>query len=86
MRKFASVGILFAALAAVLILVPQARWSPSVMDIVLGAVVASVEKDYTGGQIESTGKDTDLAIEGEGYFTVMTSAGRLALISAPMEA
>jgi flagellar hook protein FlgE len=42
----------------------------------LGAVVASVEKDYTGGQIESTGKDTDLAIEGEGFFIVQGTETR----------
>ncbi len=34
----------------------------------LGALVASIEKDYAGGQIETTGKATDLAIDGEGFF------------------
>src|SRR5688500_6530907 len=42
----------------------------------LGAVVASIEKDYTGGQIESTGKDTDLAVEGDGFFIVQGSETR----------
>ena len=36
----------------------------------LGAVVASIEKDYEGGQIETTGKDTDLAVDGDGFFIV----------------
>src|SRR5205807_5997638 len=34
----------------------------------LGASVASIEKDFTSGSIEPTGKNTDLAIEGAGFF------------------
>jgi flagellar hook protein FlgE len=36
----------------------------------LGAQVATIEKDFTPGSIESTGKNTDLAIEGDGFFVV----------------
>src|SRR3954465_15875056 len=36
----------------------------------LGAVVASIEKDFSAGAIESTGKATDLAIDGDGFFVV----------------
>jgi len=36
----------------------------------LGAVVASIEKNWANGAIEPTGKPTDLAIEGEGFFVV----------------
>jgi flagellar hook protein FlgE len=36
----------------------------------LGAVVSSIEKDYSPGQVEPTGKATDLAIEGDGFFVV----------------
>lgn len=36
----------------------------------LGAQVATIEKDFTAGSIESTGKNTDLAIEGNGFFVV----------------
>jgi flagellar hook protein FlgE len=36
----------------------------------LGAQVASIEKDFTAGSIETTGKNTDLAIEGDGFFVV----------------
>src|SRR5215204_3025755 len=36
----------------------------------LGAVVASIEKDFAAGAIESTGKTTDLAIDGDGFFVV----------------
>src|SRR5436190_6774060 len=32
----------------------------------LGAVVASIEKDFTNGSIEPTGKPTDLALDGAG--------------------
>lgn len=36
----------------------------------LGAVVASIEKDLSPGAIEPTGKSTDMAIDGDGYFIV----------------
>ncbi|MDB5320981.1 MAG: flgE [Phycisphaerales bacterium] len=36
----------------------------------LGAQVAAIEKDFNPGSIESTGKNTDLAIEGDGFFVV----------------
>jgi flagellar hook protein FlgE len=36
----------------------------------LGAQVATIEKDFTAGSIEATGKNTDLAIEGDGFFVV----------------
>ncbi len=36
----------------------------------LGAVVASIQKDFTPGAMEPTGKSTDLAIDGDGFFIV----------------
>lgn len=36
----------------------------------LGADVAAIERNFTGGSIESTGRVTDLAIEGNGFFMV----------------
>lgn len=36
----------------------------------LGAQVSAIQKDFTPGQIEPTGKDTDLAIDGDGFFIV----------------
>lgn len=36
----------------------------------LGAEVAGLEKNFLPGSIESTGKPTDLAIDGEGFFVV----------------
>ena len=36
----------------------------------LGATVAAIEKDFAQGSIEPTGKDTDMAIDGEGFFVV----------------
>lgn len=36
----------------------------------LGAVVAAIEKDFTTGSIEPTGKQTDMAIDGAGFFVV----------------
>jgi flagellar hook protein FlgE len=39
----------------------------------LGAEIASIEKDFTPGSIETTGKSTDMAIEGSGFFVVQGS-------------
>lgn len=36
----------------------------------LGVRVASVDRDFSQGTIQNTGKATDLAIEGDGYFVV----------------
>ena len=36
----------------------------------LGATVAGIEKNFAGGSIESTGRATDMAIDGEGFFVV----------------
>lgn len=40
----------------------------------LGASVGAIEKDFTAGSIETTGKDTDMAIEGAGFFVVQQGA------------
>jgi flagellar hook protein FlgE len=42
----------------------------------LGAVVASIEKNFNPGAIEPTGRATDLAIEGEGFFIVQSHEQR----------
>src|SRR5947199_2894690 len=39
----------------------------------LGASVASIEKDFTTGSIETTGKPTDMAIETAGFFVVQVT-------------
>ncbi|MGE5609132.1 MAG: flagellar hook protein FlgE [Bacillota bacterium] len=36
----------------------------------LGAVVAAVDRNLNTGSIETTGRETDMAIDGEGYFIV----------------
>src|SRR5439155_7050427 len=36
----------------------------------LGAVVASIQQDFTPGAIEPTGRTTDMAVDGEGFFVV----------------
>src|SRR5256885_2897773 len=36
----------------------------------LGAQVATIQKDFSAGSIEPTGKPTDLAIDGDGFFVV----------------
>lgn len=40
----------------------------------LGVRVASVDRDFSQGTIENTGKATDLAIQGDGYFVVNDGA------------
>ncbi|MCC6422439.1 MAG: flagellar hook-basal body complex protein [Phycisphaerales bacterium] len=39
----------------------------------LGATVAAIEKDFSPGSIEPTGKLTDLAIDGQGFFVVKSN-------------
>jgi flagellar hook protein FlgE len=41
----------------------------------LGAVVASIEKDFSPGAIEPTGRGTDMAIDGDGFFVVQGAGG-----------
>lgn len=36
----------------------------------LGATVGAIQKDFTSGAIEPTGKPTDIAIDGQGFFVV----------------
>jgi flagellar hook protein FlgE len=36
----------------------------------LGAVVATIEKNFSPGAIEPTGRDTDMAVDGDGFFIV----------------
>jgi flagellar hook protein FlgE len=42
----------------------------------LGASVAAIEKDFSQGSIEPTGKSTDMAIDGDGWFVVEGSEQR----------
>lgn len=42
----------------------------------LGTQVASIEKDMNQGSLETTGKNTDLAIDGNGFFVVNGSQGQ----------
>jgi flagellar hook protein FlgE len=42
----------------------------------LGAMVAGIERNFAPGNIEPTGKVTDLAIDGEGFFVVRSDAQR----------
>ncbi|MFT3786073.1 MAG: flagellar hook-basal body complex protein [Tepidisphaeraceae bacterium] len=39
----------------------------------LGATVASIQRNFSGGPIESTGQKDDLAIDGDGFFVVKDS-------------
>jgi flagellar hook protein FlgE len=42
----------------------------------LGASVAAIEKDFSAGSIETTGKSTDLAVDGDGFFIVKGTSQR----------
>ena len=42
----------------------------------LGTQVAAIEKDMTQGSLETTGKNTDLAIDGNGFFVVQGGSGQ----------
>ncbi|MEM6561543.1 MAG: flagellar hook-basal body complex protein [Planctomycetota bacterium] len=43
----------------------------------LGATIATIQKDFSAGSIEPTGKSTDLAIEGNGFFVVENGGDQL---------
>lgn len=42
----------------------------------LGATVSSVDKNWTPGQISSTGQETDMAINGGGFFVLQNASGQ----------
>src|SRR6185436_1320009 len=42
----------------------------------LGAVMAAIERDFSPGSIEPTGRPTDMAVDGDGFFVVQSSAGQ----------
>jgi flagellar hook protein FlgE len=42
----------------------------------LGASVSSIEEDFSAGTIEPTGVDTDMAVNGDGFFVLNTPAGQ----------
>ena len=48
---------------------------PTGIQIGLGARTAAVEKVYTVGDLEQTGSDLDLAIEGDGFFQILMPSG-----------
>lgn len=51
---------------------------PTGIQIGLGTRTASVEKIYTVGDLEKTGRDLDLAIEGDGFFQIALPDGETA--------
>lgn len=46
-------------------------------EVGLGVRVASIDRDFSQGAMQSTGRATDLAIEGEGYFMVSNGSEQL---------
>ena len=42
----------------------------------LGAQVSSIEEDFSAGTIEPTGVNTDMAVNGDGFFVLKTPAGQ----------
>ena len=42
----------------------------------LGVQLGSIKKEFTNGTLQTTGSDTDLAIEGDGFFIVENGSGR----------
>ncbi|MBW1776894.1 MAG: flagellar basal-body rod protein FlgG [Deltaproteobacteria bacterium] len=51
---------------------------PTGIQVGLGTRTASVEKIYTMGDLEQTGSDLDMAIEGDGFFQVELPDGEIA--------
>ena len=42
-----------------------------------GVMISSVQADFSSGSMESSSRVTDLALEGDGFFTLRNSSGRL---------
>jgi flagellar hook protein FlgE len=42
----------------------------------LGAQVAAIEKNFSAGSLEDTGVDTDMAVNGDGFFVVQSGGGQ----------
>jgi len=42
----------------------------------MGAQIAAISTDYTPGQIQTTGVDTNMAISGDGFFVVNSTSGQ----------
>ncbi|HEY1685845.1 MAG TPA: flagellar hook-basal body complex protein [Tepidisphaeraceae bacterium] len=42
----------------------------------LGATIGSIETDFTPGSIQTTGQDTDMAINGSGFFIAQSTSGQ----------
>ncbi len=56
----------------------EGREVPTGIQIGLGTRIAAVEKVYTVGDMEKTGSELDLAIEGDGFFQVSLPDGETA--------
>jgi flagellar hook protein FlgE len=52
------------------------------MQVGVGVQVGTIAKDYTSGTWTSTGKTTDMMIQGNGFFTVKSSTGEIYLTRA----
>lgn len=51
-------------------------------EVGLGVTVGEIAKNFDNGSIQSTGRSTDLNIQGEGFFTVQNSEGETLLTRA----
>ena len=47
------------------------------MEVGYGTQVSQISQNFTTGTFQSTGKSTDLMIQGNGFFTVMTPSGEM---------
>ncbi|MDD3013553.1 MAG: flagellar hook-basal body complex protein [Candidatus Gastranaerophilales bacterium] len=52
------------------------------MQIGLGVAVSDISRNFTGGTVQSTGRSTDLNIQGNGFFTVLNPEGATYLTRA----
>jgi len=48
----------------------------------LGVTISEISRNFTRGSIQSTGRSSDLNIQGEGFFTLMDSDGKMFLSRA----
>lgn len=56
--------------------------TPAGIEVGNGVMISSTPRNYTAGNIEATGVDTNMAIEGDGFFSVMMPDGAIAYTRA----
>lgn len=56
----------------------QTTLNPTGIDVGLGVRISNIQKDFTEGDLKTTGNPLDIAITGEGFFQITLPSGEIA--------